>query len=693
MKKATLAAVLFFFSVAVFSQVVNTIGKKISEKTNLRNGYCIPGGDCSNGNCFTDFSFAGIVNLNSGCSQEGYGDFTEITGNVTMGNTYTAFFSVAYPYQMVSMWVDFNNDTVFSDSERIITDFLIESYNIMVPVSGIYIPNNTLPGEHRLRIGCCYGAPSSTDPCAIVYPFGEWEDYTLEVSGVPINFDAVAVSIDMDSISLPGEIIPKATVMNNGVENISFPVTCTIGNYSSTIQVTDLSLGEQIQVEFDPWEATDGTYSMEICTQLEGDEIIENDCLTQNVYILVTDAGVSEINMSSAIQPGDIYPQVKVKNFGFETVGFPVTATVEECDYSSTVEVANLAPGEEITVYFDLWSSTPGTYHMEICTALSPDGNPEDDCKSKTILVSEEVRQKVIMELATGTWCTWCPYAEAGADELYQEFSSNLAVIEWHYNDEFETSQSVERIVFYGITGLPTTEFDGVLEYLGGDPPSSYPYFLPLFQQRLETPSNFGIGIQIQQIDGTDYNVTTTWTINDGSNSENLSAFVILTETDCASAGNDNQNFVGRKIYPDINGTPLDFSAQSVFTLNHTVTVEEGWVPENCEMIAFLQNMDTKEIYQGNSVMLVEAYVGTDDAVSSEPEISIYPNPVHDVVNIVSGERIRYIDMFSHNGELVFDGPVNSSVCNLGVGRFQRGLYLLRITTNAGVTVKRILVE
>jgi hypothetical protein len=300
------------------------------------------------------------------------------------------------------MWVDFDNDFEFEEHERILTDYPLATAGVLTEVD-IVIPGNALPGTHRMRIGSNWQNPSSPDPCAIL-TYGEWEDYTLEVTGVPINYDALTVSIDMDVTMPPGDFIPKATVLNNGTETISFPVTCTIGSYTSTIQVTDLELGAQVQVEFDNWAAAAGAYTIEVCTELDGDEISANDCKSMDVNVLTNDVGVVAINMSSTVAFGEVTPKATVMNYGFETVTFPVTMTIGDADYSSTVEVANLAPNEEVMIDFDTWTNSLGQHAVEVCTELASDENPDNDCADMLVTVSEDARQKVIMELATGTW-------------------------------------------------------------------------------------------------------------------------------------------------------------------------------------------------------------------------------------------------------------------------------------------------
>lgn len=248
------------------------------------NTYCFPSGDCSYADGFIDFAFAGIENYESGCSDNGYGNFTYMEGAVEIGSTYTATMASGYSSNYVSMWIDFNLDYVFSDNERVLTDFLIPESNTLTDVD-VIIPGYGLPGTTTMRIGANYGDISSPDPCAD-FVYGEWEDYTLVVSGTPISYDAVVVSIDITPILPQGDVTPKATVFNNGTETISFPITCSTDGYTSTVNITDLGSGEQLQVEFDTWSATPGAYDFEVVTALEGDEIPGNDMVNKSITIV-----------------------------------------------------------------------------------------------------------------------------------------------------------------------------------------------------------------------------------------------------------------------------------------------------------------------------------------------------------------------------------------------------------------------
>jgi len=206
--------------------------------------------------------------------------------------------------------------------------------------------------------------------------------------------------------------------------------------------------------------------------------------------------------------------------------------------------------------------------------------------------------------------------------ELQQDYPESLAIIAWHNGDEFEFPQGMVRDGWYGISGYPTVWFDGYAEVIGGYEPSSYPYYVPVMEERVPWPSNFEVFMEITPTESTDYNVTTKIEIKNGNSTENLAGFVVLTETDIPSPGNENQFWVARDVWPDAMGLPLDFSIETSHTWNTVVTIEDDYVYENCEAIAFIQNMDTKEIYQSTSLLMTEVTTSFPPATNFTYEVT-----------------------------------------------------------------------
>lgn len=274
---------------------------------------------------------------------------------------------------------------------------------------------------------------------------------------------------------------------------------------------------------------------------------------------------------------------------------------------------------------------------------------------------------------------------------MHPEYIENLAVIAWHNNDEFEFPQGMVRDGFYGITGYPTVWFDGWQAVVGGYNPTSYPYYVPVMEERVPYPSNFEISMSAATVDGMHLEVEATIEIKNGNSTENLAAFVVLTETDIASPGNENQFFVARNVYPDGMGMSLDFSSETSHTFSTTVTIEDNYMIENCEVVVFIENMDTKEIYQGTSMMAV-LLTGV-GSIEVADDLQVYPNPANNRVNIKANNEINSVRVYNHVGQLVYETHGSSNIMNLNTEHFNPGMYIFKVQTNDGLFVESVIIE
>ncbi len=218
-------------------------------------------------------------------------------------------------------------------------------------------------------------------------------------------------------------------------------------------------------------------------------------------------------------------------------------------------------------------------------------------------LIAQPVgRQKVIVEIGTGTWCTYCPGAAMGADDLVAN-GCQVGNIEYHNGDPYTNTASDARNAYYAVSGYPTAHFDGVLSYVGGSHTESmYPNYLPLYQQRMAVASDFLVDIYGQN-SGSVYDISLVITKVNGTWGE-LTVQLALTESEIVYSwqGQDHLNFVERLMAPDHLGTTVDFTGVETITVPLQFTMNSTWVAANCEIVAFVQNEATKEILQGNMV-------------------------------------------------------------------------------------------
>ncbi|MCB9189000.1 MAG: T9SS type A sorting domain-containing protein [Flavobacteriales bacterium] len=209
----------------------------------ITNEICQPTADCSSGDGLTKFKL-NTINNNSGCSAGGYGDYTSQMTSLEQGATYNLQVQSGYDNQVVTVWIDFNDNFTFESSEMVITDqpFGSTLTTINFPISG-----TANLGQHLMRARTnwtWFGTASITDPCVDV-SYGETEDYKVEIntfSGISdINSNGVELSI------VEIEKNQFKVSLNGTVENTMIEVHNSIGqlisneNFTGTSDIINLS--------------------------------------------------------------------------------------------------------------------------------------------------------------------------------------------------------------------------------------------------------------------------------------------------------------------------------------------------------------------------------------------------------------------------------------------------------------------
>jgi hypothetical protein len=217
-------------------------------------------------------------------------------------------------------------------------------------------------------------------------------------------------------------------------------------------------------------------------------------------------------------------------------------------------------------------------------------------------------REMVILEIGTGTWCQYRPGAAMGADDLIAN-GHDVAVIEYHYNDPYENSYSLSRIGYYNISGYPTSNFDGGMTYVGGSQTQSlYPTYLSRVNQRLAVTSPFTLEVEGSHTCLQNFTANISVTKVGTNTSSNLKLHAVLTESHISVNwfSLHEVNFVCRKMMPNQNGTPLSFSGGNTQEVNLTFSLEPNWKAEKCELVVFVQDQTTREIFQATKISLMD---------------------------------------------------------------------------------------
>ena len=241
-----------------------------------------------------------------------------------------------------------------------------------------------------------------------------------------------------------------------------------------------------------------------------------------------------------------------------------------------------------------------------------------------TVNAQQVERDMVVLEIATGTWCYYCPGAAMGAEDLVAN-GKDVAVIEYHSGDSYENTYANYRNNYYNVNGIPDANFDGIVNSPGGSHTQSlYSTYLPKYNQRKAIPSSFTISATGESSGFVDFSTEITVEKVATSSASNIKLHVVITESDIQEfwQGMSELNFVERVMIPDQYGTAIDFTSNNTQIINLDFSIEEDWVYENCEMVVFLQNNTTKEILQGFKMPLSDFGAANDyDAAILDNEL------------------------------------------------------------------------
>lgn len=188
-----------------------------SAPSSLYRGYC---SSSSTGSTYymTGFStseaLVDISNLNSGFSAGGYGNFYDTHHlEVLPGSTFKFTRTITSGTYGTTIWVDSNNDFVFSDNERL---YYSTTYAGALENQTVTIPASVNPGTYRMRVKVDYNA---TTPTACGNSSNsEAEDYKITILPVPSCIqpaDMVLSNLTFDSVSVTFPAVASAT---NGYE-------------------------------------------------------------------------------------------------------------------------------------------------------------------------------------------------------------------------------------------------------------------------------------------------------------------------------------------------------------------------------------------------------------------------------------------------------------------------------------------
>ncbi|HLN54020.1 MAG TPA: carboxypeptidase regulatory-like domain-containing protein, partial [Lentimicrobium sp.] len=217
--------------------------------------YCSASGGCDERISSVVFN---TINNVTGCS--GYADYTSISTELQMGQTYSLAVTNSVPYStdIVGVWIDWNHNESFTDAGEYFATVSAGGASFSADIT---VPNTAMKGATRMRIRLQYGGTLA--PCDNT-SYGEVEDYTVNVvkttgfivgvhpaEGIVPQGGSKTVTITWDATDFdPGQsYFENLVVESNDVNNPSVTIVNEMFVYTPSQfegTVTDINTGEPL---------------------------------------------------------------------------------------------------------------------------------------------------------------------------------------------------------------------------------------------------------------------------------------------------------------------------------------------------------------------------------------------------------------------------------------------------------------
>ena len=369
-----------------------------SSTSDITNINCAPSMDCSFADGFQLFQL-GDINNESGC--EGYGDFTDQSTDVELGETYDVTMTTGYGNQFVRIWIDYNDDFNFTLDELILDNYVIApgaAAGSYTETTQVTIPADATLGQHLMRAKTNWQAGVPDDACELT-TYGETEDYMINI------LPAAAYDIGVTNITNPvtGTLSNSETItieiFNYGENDVSnFEVSYSVNGGAEVVETFTETLASGTTAEYSfagtaDMSTVEAYYTIVASVNLDGDEDAENDSYEVEIqYLIDYDLGVSGIAspVSGILLSNSEQVIVAITNYGGVTAS-DFDITFEFNGETVTETVAGPLPGNSSMSYtfnqtVDL--SIPGSYVITVYTSLSVDDVPSNDSASVEVVNS-----------------------------------------------------------------------------------------------------------------------------------------------------------------------------------------------------------------------------------------------------------------------------------------------------------------
>jgi hypothetical protein len=393
---------------------------------------------------------------------------------------------------------------------------------------------------------------------------------------------------------------------------------------------------------------------------------------------------------------------------------------------------ANLPPYGTGTFNFTtpyVLPATTGTYPIKVWVELTGDAVASNDFQNINVAtVAFMPAKKLLFEEATGTWCQWCPRGAVYMDSMHNVNPVNTTLIAVHNgaNDPMVVTAYDNLIKnLPGFPGFPAVAVDR-REII--DPKDMF----TIYNSQKDYFGFANISFTKPVISGT--NLTTTVTVKPATDlTGDYRLALVITEEDVhgtssgyaqvnvynggaagnlvgaglnwttagnpVPAANMYYDFVARAAFPSPSGAagslPATMTTGTNYTYAFTAPLDPSWNLNKIRVAVMMINNADGNVLNSNSSAWP---LGVDD-ISPAENVSLYPNPATDKVNVsfvLNEKAVVTVEIIDALGRVInsqtSEMSAGSQKMSLSTANLTPGVYNVKLQTEKGSHTERLTV-
>jgi thiol-disulfide isomerase/thioredoxin len=428
-------------------------------------------------------------------------------------------------------------------------------------------------------------------------------------------------------------------------------------------------------------------------------------------------------------------PEIEVKNLGNTAVtSLSLEVTYNGTTLTKNVSGLNLAKNASTKVLMDGPVSIVGGSNVLKATLKSVNGGADDNAAddSKELLISPMTiapGKYVVVEEATGTWCTWCPRGAVFLRKMDEKYGKLFIGIAVHNNDPM-MNDNYDNGFGTIISGYPSASVDRGADI---DPSAMETDIVT----RLQVAPKGGIKSgAIYNVASRELKVSLTTKFNVAVSGNYKVAFVLVEDSVTGTGtGWDQVNayaggsrgemggfeklpnpvpgsmmvydHVGRVIYPNFKGLNNAYAATvnagDSFVHNFTVGVDPTWKVEKLHVVGLLIDPSGR-IDNGSNTKLNDAIAngfvngtavtGLLGVKMEAGGLMVYPNPSKGMFTL-SGDALvdAQVSVYTLDGKLVQTEKMDGAIATIDGSNWMPGVYVAVVKSDAGSFAVKIVKE